>query len=277
MNYECQTYREVSSPEEILNANLDSTDNFLQLKQDGIWARVIIADGFVKVFSKTGQLKKSFRSNFTMPLLVREPIVLVGEFMFGSQRSKQGDESGKLYIFDCLMVKGADIATSPYKERYRQAVSICLELGYPFEVVPCYSLSKLGEFWHSLADTHEGFIVRKWSSTYYTELVKLKFEVEDDFVVMGIKPGEGKHLGRMGALLLGQYDGDQLVKVMDCGGGFTDPDRQDWFDNIDLRYGSVVLVKGKGRFAEGALRHPCFVRLRDDKHPRQCILKKSSK
>lgn len=281
MNYECQKYEELAGPDKVYEllkeveaVGLPITDWHLQLKYDGIWALVKIEGNKYEIFSKTGQLKKV--GYLTQDQLISEPYYLVGEFMYGSQWSTHADRAGKLFIFDCLTTEDRDISCLPYKDRYRAAVSAVLQLGQPFNILPCYSISKLGEFWTSLREQTEGFIIRRWSSPWNDTLLKLKFEVEDDFVVSGITPGKGKHEGRMGALRLSQYYNGQLEYVMDVGGGFTDEQRSDWASLfvMGLGLGKVIQVKGKGRFNTGALRHPNFVRIRDDKLPHQCILKR---
>jgi ATP-dependent DNA ligase len=280
MNYQCQKYEELAGPDEVyekLKDNVRTAEDpipnwLIQLKYDGIWALVKIGGDHYEVFSKTGQLKKTGR--LSQGQLHREPYYLVGEFMYGSQWSTHPERAGKLFIFDCLSTEGRDLSSLPYKDRYRAAVSAVLQLGQPFNILPCYSISKLGEFWQSLREQTEGFIIRRWSSPWSDTLFKLKFEVEDDFVVLGHIEGQNKHAGRMGALKVGQYDNGTLVHVMNVGGGFTDQQRVEWWSGDYAIIGTVVQVKGKGRFNTGALRHPNFVRIRDDKLPHQCILKR---
>lgn len=279
--FSCQSYEELAGPDEVFSKVIkseDSTDYFLQLKQDGIWAQIKIYENTAYVYSKTGQLKKTF----SVPVELadsRQPIILIGEFMFGSQWSTHPERSGRIFIFDCLVSSGRDLSFLPYKDRYREAVSLVLQLGQPFSILPCYSIGKLGEFWLSLREETEGFIIRRWSSSWYVSLLKLKFEVEDDFIVSGVIEGKNRLVGTMGSLELSQYENGQLKYVQDCGGGFDDEARRMWwiYHNQKTANGTVVLVKGKGRFHDGAIRHPCFVRVRTDKNPTECLLKKQSK
>lgn len=279
--YDCQSYEELAGPDDVYKMVIDAgppefkqlpSNWLLQLKQDGIWARVVIQNNQYEIFSKTGQLKKS--GNLPQGLLISQPTVLIGEFMYGSQWSTHPDRTGRLYIFDCLVDNGKELVSLPYKDRYRAAVSQVLQLGQPFNILPCYSISKLGEMWLSLREKTEGFIIRRWSDSWNATLFKLKFEVEDDFVVMGAFGGTGKYAMMLGALSVGQYDETgKLQFVMNVGGGYTDKQRRDWWPS-DPVAGKVILVRGKGRFNTGALRHPNFVRIRDDKLPTECILKR---
>lgn len=273
---ECQEYEEFNSPDAIL-PECKGTDWFVQPKMDGIWARVEIDGGPVaKVYSKTKQLKGIIPVNQT--LLPFGRTVLLGEFMFGSQWSTHPDRAGKVYVFDCVMQDGIDLSKAPYKHRYRAAAGIVPTLHHTFSMVPCYALSKLGELWISQEEKFEGWIVRNWNDSYQTTLAKLKYEIEDDFVILGFVEGKNRLTGTLGAIRLGQYDeSGKLVYVQDCGGGFTDDMRRFIWSKQELFTGQVVLIRGKGRFHDGALRHPNFVRLRDDKVPLQCTLKRKSR
>jgi ATP-dependent DNA ligase len=287
MNFECQKYEELAGPDEVYKKVIDGgppafdqlpSDWLIQLKYDGIWAQVVIEHGKYYVYSKTGQQKKvAFLTQQGLALAPELQTILIGEYMFGSQWSTHPERAGKLYVFDCLVCEGRDISSLPYKDRYRAAVSATLQLGQPFNILPCYSISKLGEFWTTLQDQTEGFIIRRWSSLWNVTLFKLKFEVEDDFVVTGFVEGKGKHEGRLGAIQLSQYENGELKYVQDVGGGFTDQERIDFWREREAGIGKVLLVRGKGRFNTGALRHPNFIRIRHDKLPAECLLKRQSK
>jgi ATP-dependent DNA ligase len=200
--------------------------------------------------------------------------------MFGSQWSQHPSRKGLLFIFDCPFFEGVDISGQPYEARYRKVLSACAPLGKLFQPVPCYSILNLGGVWLEIErkQSHEGVILRRWDSPLNTTLFKLKREVEDDFVILDMVEGKGKHEGRMGALKLGQYNPSTLVLeyVCDVGGGFDDLTRRSFWDGKQQIVGQVCLVRGKGRFESGAIRHPNFVRLRCDKLPTQCILKRIS-
>jgi ATP-dependent DNA ligase len=278
--YNCQVYKEVDSAEQVYDElkNQSLGDHFFQIKQDGIWGRCVFdGKGNFFIYSKTGMLKYS--SRYETELFMCEPTVLIGEFMYGSQRAQNPAVKGKFYVFDCVYSDGQDVSHSGYAQRYRLASSYVERLGLPmFDLCRCYSMNKFGEFVLTMKDGVEGFVIRNWRHTFYQPLLKFKFQVEDDFVVTGIVEGKGKHEGRMGALQLSQYDSqDQLVYVQDVGGGFSDEQRDEWWSkrhSIPV-YPWVVLVRGKGRFDSGALRHPEYITLRDDKAPSQCILKRT--
>lgn len=82
-----------------------------------------------------------------------------------------------------------------------------------------------------------------------------KFKVKDletyDVEVIGIIPGKGKHLGRMGAL---------LTTKGKVGTGFSDADRE-----IDWNVGDMIEVACMELTPTGKFRHPRFIRNRWDK------------
>lgn len=275
-SFSCQEYEELESVDQAFDLVKDKPlpDYCFQLKLDGIWGKVIINDQatgrYANVYSKTGQKKHSFASPEW--LLRQGETVLLAEYMYGSQWSQKDGRAGLLYVFDCLVVDGQDISTLPYSVRKKHADALVVELGHPFTKVDNYNMSKLGEVWMVLERTmkYEGIIVRSLQSTYFTKLHKLKTEIEDDFVVMDFQEGEGKHAGRLGALILGKYIDGILTEVMSCGGGFSDAQRDEVWLNTAKYHHAVCRVKGKSRFDSGALRHPQFVQFRDDKHAEDC-------
>lgn len=277
-HFNCQEYEEVETLESALSLHETAPlDRFFQLKYDGIWGQAIIASGAARIFSKTGMQKETIHIEPSIFHDNRET-VLLGEYMYGSQWSKQPHLAGKFFAFDIVILDGEDISHLTYAQRFRRLQMRISELGPRFAPIPTYHWSRLPEMWLHLESlhTHEGIIIRKWSSTYYTKLHKLKVSVEDDFVITGFIEGEGKHAGRLGALELSQFDSGVLVHVMDVGGGFSDELRTDIWQRKNDFYLAVCLIAAKGRFESGALRHPNFVRIRDDKPASQCLLKKRS-
>lgn len=83
------------------------------------------------------------------------------------------------------------------------------------------------------------------------DTLKVKPRETYDVAVIGVQPGEGKHKGRIGALLT------EKGKV---GTGFTDAQRAAHYPN-----GTVIEVEAMGLTPGGKFRHPRFVRVRWDK------------
>ncbi len=118
----------------------------------------------------------------------------------------------------------------------------------------------------------EGFMIKELTP----ENIWWKFKREDtiDLIITGVKDGEGKYLGLIGALLCSVFSQDgRLVEVASVG-GMTDEERQQMTDDEDRRVlvGRVVEVKFQEWAVHGRLRHPRFVRFRDDKNPMECIM-----
>ncbi|MBI4120827.1 MAG: hypothetical protein HY457_01030 [Parcubacteria group bacterium] len=112
---------------------------------------------------------------------------------------------------------------------------------------------------------------------------KWKPTSEDDFIAIGWEKGSngGKHENRMGKLQLAQIHPVTCAQIPcgEVGTGFSDKER-DIFAN-DRMYPCVVQVEYERRFApramsrgrvQTALCNPRFVRIRDDKPARHCLL-----
>jgi bifunctional non-homologous end joining protein LigD len=141
----------------------------------------------------------------------------------------------------------------------------------------------------------EGMVAKQADSKYRggrsAQWIKIRGEKTDDFVVVGFTEPKGSR-GGFGALHLAAYDGERLVYTGRAGSGFkaselgplrealetgrrqTPPcerapsgDGHFW---IEPRV--VAEVRYKEFTEEGLLRQPVFVRFRDDKEPKECVL-----
>ena len=90
-----------------------------------------------------------------------------------------------------------------------------------------------------------------------------------DCVVTGTVDGKGKYLGLIGSLRCSLHTPDGLEEICTCG-GFDDATRAELSLNEDALVGRVVEVAYQYVASGGRLRHPRFVRMRDDKLPEQC-------
>lgn len=87
-----------------------------------------------------------------------------------------------------------------------------------------------------------------------------------DLIINGYKDGRGKNLGLVGSLECKTVEGHVVASVS----GMTDEERWDMTMKEDTNLGRVVEVEYQYVGAGGRLRHPRFVRFRDDKQPAEC-------
>ena len=118
---------------------------------------------------------------------------------------------------------------------------------------------------------------------------KRKAEPTTDLIIIGYtegRPGKtGKMLGKVGALKLGLYIppymdeyatggtvmlGNRMFSYVCNCSGMDDAVRDEITANRDAYLGKVVEVRYQYVGSGGGLRHPRFVRFRDDKRPEEC-------
>jgi DNA ligase-1 len=106
----------------------------------------------------------------------------------------------------------------------------------------------------------EGLIVREPDALYTggrsMEILKVKDFQDAEAVVVGHLPGQGRNLGRLGALLVELPDGTRFK----IGSGFRDEERAN-----PPPTGEVITFKYFGYHQSGLPRFPSFLRIRRDK------------
>lgn len=127
-------------------------------------------------------------------------------------------------VFDVLRLYGVDLTGRPFGER--RATLERLELAGPH-----WTVSPLFDDGPATAQAAtenglEGVVAKRLSSVYRPgsrtgEWVKVRFGRRQEFVVGGWEHGEGGRSGGIGSLLLGVYDGGELVYAGQVGTGFT--------------------------------------------------------
>lgn len=240
--------------------------DLVQPKLDGMWACVVVKEGQARIYSRTGQLKQTIRTPGV------RPGVLIGEWMAGTQRAAAGDDA--FVAFDCLEVGGMNVARLEYRQRIQMAFS---QTGFTSRmpwVVPVSSsdLRHATTLWKKVESGKlEGLIFRSSTDTYRDATIgRVKATVTTDYVVMGLERGEGRCSRTLGTMVCGVFRGRRLVEACRIGGGFTDELRDEIWRNRAGVVGRVVEARGYQLFESGALRHPQFVRFRDDKRPSEC-------
>src|SRR5690606_37030222 len=87
------------------------------------------------------------------------------------------------------------------------------------------------------------------------EIIKVKNRIRVTLPVVGYEKGEGKHAGRIGALVC-YYNG----KEQRIGTGLTDKQREDWMRELP----ALVEVEAMGLSKDGLLREPRLKGVRYD-------------
>ena len=195
-------------------------------------------------------------------------------------------------IFDILHLDDTSLLDQPWTAR--RAVLESLELdgaaGGSWRV-PAAHLAD-GAALHAATKSQglEGILAKRQSSLYLPgrrtrDWLKVKNVCRQEFVIGGWLPGAGNRLNRIGALLAGVYDGDDLRFCGKVGTGFTDKElvalssrlaplsRSDspFADHVPYRAARFVepVLVADVDFTEwtsgGTLRHPSYKGLRDDK------------
>jgi len=112
----------------------------------------------------------------------------------------------------------------------------------------------------------EGWVLKKF---HYSHWYKLKKVHTIDLVVTSLTEGKGKYEGFIGGLRCSAYDNlEALQEICVCSG--MDDDTRKGITPVDI--GRVCEVKYQEAASLGRLRHPIFVRWRDDKSPQECTM-----
>jgi bifunctional non-homologous end joining protein LigD len=129
-------------------------------------------------------------------------------------------ESGITYhIFDAMWLGGRDVTALPLEER--RALLAGLDLHAPLEHVRLLEHEQPWEL--ARAEGWEGVIAKRKGTPYEHKRskhwLKMKCELEHDFVVGGFTDPQGTRVG-LGALLVGFYENDDFVFAGKIGTGF---------------------------------------------------------
>jgi bifunctional non-homologous end joining protein LigD len=196
------------------------------------------------------------------------------------------------HVFDVLWIDGHDLTPLPIEERHARLDQL------PFKA-PLHRVQQLDgdtPWERACRDGWEGVIAKRRGSPYEHKRskhwLKMKCEASQELVVGGFTDPQGARVG-LGALLVGYYEGDDLVFAGKIGTGFDTKmllDLRRRFDQMELP--TPPFTKGTGlprvrahwvrpevvvqvSFIEwtehGKLRHPRLIAVRFDKNAREVV------
>ena len=227
-------------------------------------------------------------------LLDGEVVVFDGKGVSRFQLLQQGRGKPVYAVFDCLYSNGADLRKKPLVDRLK-ILRQWVRAGSSIRPARRLNADGLKAFAQARKAGFEGLVAKDLTSPYIPGRSscwrKVKVHQEDEFVIAGYTAPAGarKHFG---ALLLGAYAGGKLRYAGKVGTGFD----AKTLASLHARLSSLKAVQcpfaepppGKGNFyvkprlvaqisyqeltADGLLRQPVYLGLRDDKPARQVML-----
>ena len=202
------------------------------------------------------------------------------------------DRDGAYNVFDVLWLDGRNVTRLPLEERHSLLESIPFRA--PIErVAPLHD----AEPWtRARAEGWEGVIAKRRGSPYEhrrsPHWLKMKCEASQELVVGGFTDPQGARVG-LGALLVGYFDGDDLVFAGKIGTGFDTKlllDLRARLDALEVPQTPFTRAKGLPRLrahwvrpeivvqvafiewtGNDKLRHPRLLGVRFDKSAREVI------
>jgi bifunctional non-homologous end joining protein LigD len=288
----------------------DHPDWIYEVKWDGYRAVAEIRDDDVSLYSRN---LISFGKKFS-PIMdslrkLRFDAILDGEIVvvddqgrpdFGMLQHYQGSRSAHLlyYVFDLLYFRGHDLTDLPLirrKELLKKILPSSPKLRFSDHVW------KDGILFYNVAKEKglEGIIAKHSQSTYEAgrrsrQWLKVKTQLTQEAVIAGFtEPAGGRKY--FGALVLGVYEGDELIYIGHVGGGFTANDLKDIREKLEpltqkecpftlkpetnapvtwVKPELVCEVALSGWTEEAFMRHPVFLRLREDRAAREAVREK---
>jgi bifunctional non-homologous end joining protein LigD len=206
------------------------------------------------------------------------------------------DRHSEYHVFDILWLDDLDVTALPLEAR--RALLADLPLGAPMSRVPV--LKGPAPWDRACTEGWEGVIAKRLDSPYEHKRskhwLKMKCELTGDFVVGGFTDPQRARVG-LGALLVGYYDGDDLVFAGKVGTGFDHAmlrDLRSRLDAAEIPAAPFTVATGLPRLRQhwvkpeivitvafiewtnhGKLRHSRLLGIRDDRDPREVTWQRS--
>ncbi len=255
-----------------------STYSIIQPKYDGWWCGIHIIDNRCYYITSGGQVKRwiYLPSNEFAGV----ELVLIGEYMYGTQWA-QTHNPGSVVLHDISYFScdgdSVDYTNKPYGFRLLTLESIFNKYAlqrFNMSVIESYSSEYFAqqELWQKyvLDEGFEGLVFKSPTHIFGENFIRVKRFYTRDFVCVHITEGGGRLAGSMGSLVGAVYDNGTLKTMVSVGGGFTDAQRREIWEHRERYIGKVFEVKAWALFDSGSLRHPNFIRWRDDKEVGDC-------
>jgi DNA ligase-1 len=293
--FECQLAHDSTKHEKKLTGK-----KLIEVKLDGVRVLTIVrTDGIVTQCSRNGRPLENFGHIVDQISAVAKAnpppydLVLDGEVMSSSfqdlmtqvhRKSNVSASDAVLHLFDFVpledFLKGKWNKTQTERSNMLQAWVSTHKAALPHVDVLSYEEIDLDttagqkryvDLNRAAVDGgYEGIMIKDPDAPYECKRtaswLKLKPFIEVTLTVIAIEEGTGKNVGMMGALICAGNDDGKDIHV-NVGGGYSDEQRQEFWDNKDEVISSLVEVRADGatqnKQGTWSLRFPRFRHFRD--------------
>lgn len=233
-----------------LKDNFEFKDMYVTEKLDGVRCIAVIKNSKTTLFARSGKIieglsdiERNLSANFSNIILDGELLYNDPEYLAEDTFRKtmqiigsKGNKNNIIYnVFDIVNDK-------KYKYRRSMLETLVPESEFVTKVPLLYQGDDIEDVFsirdEMIEDGAEGVMINFGSAFYQKkrtkDLLKLKQVFENDGIVVGITEGEGKNVGKLGAIDITYKD--TIVRV---GSGFTDEEREKYWNNPELLLGKV--------------------------------------
>lgn len=274
-----------------------------ELKYDGYRAMATIVSGNVELYSRNGiSFNEKFRPVYDDLHSIEHEVILDGEIVLldsdgvpqfnALQNYHHQTTKGALiyYVFDVLHLNGHDTVSLPLIDRKELLKTLLPESAH---LQYCDHVEALGitVYDQAIAMGMEGVIAKRRNSEYHvnlrtTDWLKFKKIENTETIICGYTLSESKSR-KFASLILGMIDDGELIYVGTCGSGLSETQIKELYKKFEVlkTEDPVFQIRKhlKGREAEwltpklvcevkfsewtssNVMRHPVFLRLREDK------------
>jgi bifunctional non-homologous end joining protein LigD len=287
----------------LIDEPFDDPGWVFEIKQDGYRAIAEVQNGAVQLYSRNNT---SFNRQFASVARALESIpgqaVLDGElvaldekgrsyFQLLQNHLRSGHGNISYFVFDLLYLNGKDLRALPLTTRKELLRELVTELpGIQFND----HLLEYGKDFFELArgNNLEGIVAKKADSPYQTgrrskDWLKIKIRLQQEAIICGFTEPRGSRK-LFGSLVLGAYQGNELIHIGFSGGGFDDRSLKEIHGKLqqlvqpDSPFAGMVKADMRITWVrpvlvcevsfsewtdEKLMRQPIFLGLREDKDP----------
>jgi bifunctional non-homologous end joining protein LigD len=294
----------------LLKAPFDHPEWIFEVKWDGYRAIAEIQEGKVSIYTRNQvSLNKKFfpivesLQKFGFDAVLDGEIVVVDnqglpDFQMLQNYQKSGSGYLIYYVFDLLFFRGHELMNLPLlnrKELLKAILPVAKDIKFSDHVW------KEGVLFFKVVKEKglEGIIAKHSQGTYRMGIrsrqwLKIKTQLTQEGVIAGFTEPRG---GRkyFGSLVLGVFEGDELIYIGHSGGGFGEENLKGIYERLQpiiqercplrkkpatdtpvtwVKPDLVCEVTFAGWTEDGLMRHPVFSRLREDKAAREVMREK---